>query len=103
MIGHPRASVTAPAGIAVSGDVGSASTTYNETGMLVMDVSAVPVAVAAKDPGPVFAAAGLDRFTGREWLASEVDRVMAESPCGYVFLTAEAGLGKTAFAAWLVK
>ena len=29
--------------------------------------------------------------------------MLAEYPCGYVFLTAEAGLGKTAFAAWLVK
>jgi hypothetical protein len=28
---------------------------------------------------------------------------MATSPCGYVFIEADAGLGKTAFAAWLVK
>lgn len=63
----------------------------------------MPVAVAAKDPAPAFAAAGVDRFTGREWLAAEVDRVLADYACGYVFLTAEAGLGKTAFAAWLVK
>ena len=28
---------------------------------------------------------------------------MAANPCGYVFIEAEAGLGKTAFAAWLVK
>ena len=101
MIGHPRASATAPAAIAVSGDVGSVSATYIGTQMV--GASAVPVAVAAKDPGPVFAAAGVDRFTGREWLAGEVDRFLAEYPCGYVFLTAEAGLGKTAFAAWLVK
>jgi hypothetical protein len=101
MIGHPRANASAPAAIAVSGDVESASTTY--IGTQVLGVSSVPLAVAAKDPGPVFAAADLDRFTGREWLTGEVDRVAAEYPCGYVFLTAEAGLGKTAFAAWLVK
>ena len=32
-----------------------------------------------------------------------MDRFIAEHPCGYVFVEAEAGLGKTAFAAWLVK
>ena len=28
---------------------------------------------------------------------------MAENACGYVFIGAVAGMGKTAFAAWLVK
>jgi hypothetical protein len=74
----------------VSGNVGSASATY--IGTQLVGVSAVPVAVAAKDPGPVFTAAGVDRFTGRKWLVGEVDRVLAGYPCGYVFLTAEAGL-----------
>ena len=55
------------------------------------------------DPGGVFAAVRLGGFTGREWLAAEVDRLTATSPCGYVFIEADAGLGKTAFAAWLVK
>jgi hypothetical protein len=66
-------------------------------------MSLVPLAVAVKDPRPVFTAAGVDAFTGRKWLAGEVDSFMAHNPCGYVFVEAEAGLGKTAFAAWLVK
>ena len=66
-------------------------------------MSAVPVAAAARDPGPIFTAAGVNTFTGRGWLAGEVDRFIASNPCGYVFVEAEAGLGKTAFAAWLVK
>jgi hypothetical protein len=63
----------------------------------------VPVAAAVKDPGPVFTAVGVEAFTGREWLVREVDRFIAANPSGYVFVEAEAGLGKTAFAAWLVK
>jgi hypothetical protein len=63
----------------------------------------LPVTAAIKDPQPVFTAVGVDAFTGREWLAGELDRFLAANPCGYVFVEAEAGLGKTAFAAWLVK
>jgi hypothetical protein len=63
----------------------------------------VPLEAAAKDPGAVFTAVGLAGFTGREWLTAEVDQFMAANPCGYVLIEAEAGLGKTAFAAWLVK
>jgi len=69
----------------------------------VLGVSAVTVDAAAKDPGPVFTAVGVETFTGRDWLADEVDRFIAANPCGYIFVEAEAGLGKTAFAAWLVK
>jgi hypothetical protein len=63
----------------------------------------VPVNAAALSPGAVFTAVGLGSFTGRKWLAAEVDRFMSANPCGYVFIEAEAGLGKTAFASWLVK
>src|SRR5207245_949854 len=66
-------------------------------------MSSVPLEAAAKDPRLVFAAVGVHAFTGREWLSSEMDRFMAGNPCGHIFIEAEAGLGKTAFAAWLVK
>ena len=72
--------------------------TQNNFGM-----SRVPIGIAVKDPRTIFAATGVEAFTGRDWLADEVDQFMAENPCGYVFVEAEAGLGKTAFAAWLVK
>ena len=86
--------------IAVGGNLGSASTTH--IGTQVLGVSSMPVAAAVKDPQAVYTAVGLDRFTGQVWLAGEVDRFVAANPCGYVFIEAEAGLGKTAFAAWLV-
>jgi hypothetical protein len=98
-----RLDVSAPGegAIAVGGDIGSAWTTH--IGTQVLGMAAVPVAAAARDPGPIFTATGVDTFTGRGWLAGEVDRFIASNPCGYVFVEAEAGLGKTAFAAWLVK
>ena len=67
-----------------------------------LDRSLVPLA-RGQGSGAVFTAVGLEEFTGREWLVAEVDGFMAANPCGYVFIEAEAGLGKTAFAAWLVK
>ena len=85
----------------VVGSSGSVSVSY--IGTQVLGVSAVPVSVAARDPRAVFTAVGLEDFVGREWLAGEVDRFVACNPCGYVFIEAEAGLGKTAFAAWLVR
>jgi hypothetical protein len=65
--------------------------------------SKAPIDVAAKDPAFIFAAVGLEGFTGRQWLADEVDEFMASNQCGYFFVVADAGMGKTAFAAWLVK
>ncbi|MGW9024713.1 hypothetical protein ACWGQ5_10840, partial [Streptomyces sp. NPDC055722] len=64
---------------------------------------AVPLGVAVKDPGAVFAAVGVGSFTGRAWLAERMDAFVAGQSCGYVWLDAEAGMGKTAFAAWLVR
>ena len=90
------------ASVSIGGDaLGPVSTLHAEN--LLLDRSLVPLATAARDPGAVFAAVGLGGFTGRDWLAAEVDKFMAANPCGYVFIEAEAGLGKTAFAAWLVK
>ena len=80
-----------------------APVTTTSIGTQMFGMSLMPLATAAKDPRPVFSAADVDAFTGREWLSDEVDRFIAGNPCGYVFVEAEAGLGKTAFAAWLVK
>src|SRR5262250_331984 len=63
----------------------------------------IPLAVARLDPRQVFADVDLDHFTGRDWLAAEVDDFMSRHECGYIFIKAKAGLGKTAFAAWLAR
>lgn len=42
---------------------------------------------------------------GRSWLIDQVDSILNDenNSCGYLVLEAHAGLGKTAFLAWLVK
>lgn len=65
--------------------------------------TAVPIEYAAADPTPVFEAVNVDGFTGRQWLVCELDAFMAANNCGYLLVEADAGMGKTAFAAWLVR
>jgi len=66
-------------------------------------VSAVPLTAAGRDPELIFAAANVAAFTGRDWLMREIDLFISTNARGYIFIEADAGLGKTAFAAWLVK
>lgn len=88
--------------VSIGGDAqGPVSATHVDT--QVLGVSSVPIAVAAKDPRAMFAAARVEEFTGRRWLMADLDEFMAASPCGYVLVEANAGVGKTALAAWLVK
>src|SRR6476661_1611403 len=54
-------------------------------------------------PWPVFERLDLDRFTGRLWLTTAVDNFLAGNDRGYFILEADAGLGKTAFLAHLVR
>jgi hypothetical protein len=64
---------------------------------------AVPVKYAVMDPEPVFAAVEVGAFTGRQWLVRELDEFLASHSRGYFLVEADAGMGKSAFAAWLVK
>ncbi len=99
-MGRPEITASAPGAIAVSGDVQSVSSNVTTQ---VVSGSQFPVQRAAMDPGKFFSSTRVETFTGRKWLADDVERFMAAHTCGYMFIEAEAGLGKTAFAAWLVK
>lgn len=55
------------------------------------------------NPQSVFDRVDLAHFIGREWLLAEVDAFLQNHDRGYFILEANAGLGKTAFMAWLVK
>jgi hypothetical protein len=55
------------------------------------------------DPWPVFRRVRLERFIGRDWLMAEIDEFVDGSASGYFILEAQAGLGKTAFLAHLVR
>jgi hypothetical protein len=102
MIRRDVTTASGDASVSIGGDSHAPVTTTN-IGTLVLGMSLMPLARAAKDPRPVFVATEVGAFTGREWLSDEVDEFIARHQCGYVFVEAEAGLGKTAFAAWLVK
>ena len=45
----------------------------------------------------------LPHFAGRRWLADRVDAFLRDQDRGYIVLEAVAGLGKTAFCAWLAR
>jgi hypothetical protein len=53
------------------------------------------------DPAPVLEEVQVERFIGRQWLLAAVDRFRDRHDRGYLVVQAEAGLGKTMFAAWL--
>ena len=54
-------------------------------------------------PSAVFDRIQIDQFAGREWLRDEVEAFLNIHDRGYLIIEAKAGLGKTAFLAWLVK
>ncbi|WP_156093632.1 hypothetical protein [Lentzea aerocolonigenes] len=66
-------------------------------------VPAIPVDMAARDPSSVVASVLTDGFTGRAWLIARIDAFVDEHPCGYVWVEAGAGMGKTALAAHLAQ
>lgn len=55
------------------------------------------------EPWPVFERLRLDRFTGRGWLTAAVDSFLENHDRGCFLLEADAGLGKSAFLAHLVR
>ncbi|MFJ1767379.1 hypothetical protein ACIOD2_44110 [Amycolatopsis sp. NPDC088138] len=63
----------------------------------------VPLDDAVCDLEPVLAAVLDHRFTGREWLIAEIDQFVQRRRCGYLWIEAQAGLGKSALAAHLVR
>ena len=72
----------------------------------VYGVEALPLRVAALDYSGVLAQVPVERFCGRQWLCQRVEEELSDGagPGGrgrYVLIGARAGLGKTAFAAWL--
>ncbi len=61
------------------------------------------LADAYLNPSALYRELQLDDFVGRDWLAQEVDAFVASRDRGYLDIEAEAGMGKTAFMAWLAR
>lgn len=55
------------------------------------------------NPQALYRELQIDRFVGREWLVRAIDEFIASVDRGYVVLEAEAGMGKTAFMAWIAR
>jgi len=53
------------------------------------------------DPAPVFEDVQVKQFIGRAWLLEQLDAFLVTHDRGHVVVQADAGLGKTALAAWL--
>lgn len=99
MIGRANLQASGLGSVVVGGTVQGPVTTNVE---MFASVS-IPLTVARLDPAQVFDDSGVSGFVGREWLIEKLDQTLSTWPCGYIWIEAEAGLGKTAFAAWLVR
>ncbi len=54
-------------------------------------------------PASLYRELQMDAYAGRAWLAAAIDDFVAESDRGWLLIEAEAGLGKTAFIAWVAR
>ncbi|MGY1582037.1 hypothetical protein [Streptomyces sp. MN13] len=61
------------------------------------------LAEAYLNPRALYRELSLGDFTGRTWLVRAVDDFLAASDRGYLLIEAEAGMGKTAFLAWVAR
>jgi hypothetical protein len=61
------------------------------------------LADAYLSPRSLYRELHLEEFTGREWLLSAIDDFVTTADRGYLVIEAEAGMGKTAFMAWLAQ
>ncbi|GLZ07202.1 hypothetical protein Acsp03_46680 [Actinomadura sp. NBRC 104412] len=61
------------------------------------------LAEAYLNPRALYRELRMEHFTGRDWLLRALDDFIAAHDRGYVVIEAEAGMGKTAFMAWLAR
>jgi hypothetical protein len=54
------------------------------------------------NPWQILQRVELSHFTGREWLLAGIDSFIEKHDRGYLIVEGDAGVGKTAFLAWLV-
>ncbi|MEU7786817.1 ATP-binding protein [Amycolatopsis sp. NPDC049159] len=64
---------------------------------------AVALDRAIRDLVPILESVLERGFSGREWLIDRIDRFLERHRCGYVWIEAEAGMGKTALCAQLIR
>ncbi|MFH9726014.1 hypothetical protein ACH4M4_24075 [Streptomyces sp. NPDC017254] len=88
---------------AATGDHSSATYIHSQVNHYGPGVTAVPIDEAARDPRAVFDDVLGGGFTGRRWAIDRVDEFLAGRRSGYLWIEADAGMGKSALAAHLVR
>lgn len=94
-----KVTASAPGAIAAGESLTHASTRVGDDHYYGVEI--LPLSVAALNYSQVLAAAELDRFVGRTWLLNTIEQQLSGREGRYVLVAASAGVGKTAFAAWL--
>jgi hypothetical protein len=90
-------SAIGPASVSAGGDIhGGVSTTYVGT------MRGKPLEVAQRNLARIFKLVQVNKFVGRDWLLADLATFTGSHDRGYFLLEADAGLGKSTFAAWLV-
>lgn len=92
---HP-VTASGPGAVGAGRDIIGDTTTYVGVG------GGTPLGLATSKLAKVFELVRVDDFVGRDWLVTELAAFMAAEDRGYFVVEAEAGLGKSTFAAWLV-
>jgi hypothetical protein len=72
------------------------------TNSYVGTMQGTPLRLATQNVKQIFELVRIDDFTGRAWLVEQYTDFTARHDRGYFLVEAEAGLGKTSFAAWLI-
>ncbi|MEV7571290.1 ATP-binding protein [Streptomyces tanashiensis] len=88
---------------AATGDHGSATYIHSQVNNFGSGVAAVPVDEAVRDPRAVFDSVLGGGFTGRRWVIDRIDEFIDSRRSGYLWIEADAGMGKSALAAHLVR
>ncbi|WP_018687141.1 hypothetical protein [Actinokineospora enzanensis] len=83
--------------------VGVHGSVYQAGTMYLGRVGAPAVDDAVRDDRALIADVLRDGFTGRAWLLARIEAFLRDRRCGYLWIEGDAGVGKTALAAYLVR
>ncbi|WP_157248964.1 hypothetical protein [Nonomuraea typhae] len=82
-----------------AGGTGSVAVAGDVSGTVITNAPGLPVQAALRGAGRLFDECAA--LVGRQWLTSRVDAFLAREPRGYFLIEADAGMGKSVYAAWL--
>ena len=90
-------SASGPAAVSAGRDISGDVTTHYE-----VSLQGTPLRLAVQNVSRIGDLVRIAEFTGRKWLYQQCTEFFDRNDSGYFVVEADAGLGKTTFAAWLV-